>query len=219
MEISGHNIDFNEAQMDATPLLNSDNQWMRDRAKQALDMSNAILEHMSPPGALGLPPLLEERRLQYGIPDGAFRAQCAFERIYVWQLDDVQSETYFENGKIVRPDSVQQRDRRTCPRGIVVGAGLSALDVLYSHGMDLGHIVHFIRMAPFQRAIDTVLGHTLYVVVMNVGDITASEDTCREIREGEMRITRTETSKGTEHVFQRGGTQLERKDTQIREDL
>src|SRR5688572_32585004 len=46
-----------------------------------------LRDSMAPPGALGLPPLLEAQRLKYGIPNGVFKTQAVFDRIFVYPID------------------------------------------------------------------------------------------------------------------------------------
>ena len=67
---------------------------------------------------------------------------------------------------------------------IIVSAGTDALDNLRSHGMDLGHIVSIIREAPYGIRMATVYGKKHVLMIINVGDICASEDLAFEMREG-----------------------------------
>ena len=131
--------------------------------------------HISPPGSLGLPKLLDDRRLEYDIPDGAFGAHAVFDRVLVYQIDRVRTAT-FENSLIHRPDISRAREREECPVGVIVGAGLSALDSLRSHGVDLGHVCIFVHLAPFRFQCGTIDGHPVYVLLLRAGDIIASMD-------------------------------------------
>lgn len=54
-------------------------------------LSDSIRARMSPKGELGIPELLDERRLEHGIPDGAFSMECLFDRILVFQIGDSAS--------------------------------------------------------------------------------------------------------------------------------
>lgn len=175
-------------QIDITHLEASDNPEDRARAAKLLTMDQAIRRHMSPEGSLGLPELLDKRRLEFGIPDDAFRAQAAFERIYIWQLA-TEVETYGRNSRIVIPDEYASKRRDSTPRGVVLSAGLRALDVLRSNGMDVGHIVRFIRYTPFKMTLAIIDGLHFDVLVMNVGDITGSEDLRDKLRSGLLEVT------------------------------
>jgi hypothetical protein len=146
---------------------------LRTRAEE---LTRKIKARMSPAGALALDPLLDQRRLEFGLPDGMFKAEPLFDRVFVWQPPDNATETFVSDGRIVRPDSVQDRDRRAMPRGILVGAGLVARDVLLAHGIQLGAMVRFIRLAPWSMEVDNIDGQSFEVLVMKVGDLTGCED-------------------------------------------
>jgi hypothetical protein len=140
---------------------------------------------MAPAGALNLPALLDERRLHYMIPDGAFQLLATvYERICVYQLTDVEGDTYVKGGSIVMPDTVKHRKKLEAPRGIIIGAGLRSLDVLRTNGMDLGHIVRFVRNAPYRFIVDDWKGVPTSVMVMQAGDIVASEDISAQLTAG-----------------------------------
>src|SRR5678816_156839 len=112
-------------------------QRLADDTRKNLELQ---AKYVSPPGAFGLSPLLDERRVKMLIPDGAFRIACAFDRILMWPLAD----STFGEGKasehIFFADVGREQDAMTSPRGVVISAGLEALDVLRTNGMDVGHI-------------------------------------------------------------------------------
>jgi len=148
---------------------------------------------LSPKGAFPQnTPLLEERRLQYVIPDGAFRQAAAFDRIIIWQLQQGDSDT-FGDTSIVMPEASQKRAEEEAPRGILVAAGLNALDSLRANGIDLGHIVTFIRQAPWHMKVDTIDGVALHALMLRAGDITGSEDLAKSLSAGECSIELKET--------------------------
>lgn len=138
------------------------------------------------------PALLERRRMQYLVPNGAFKQAAAFDRILVWQLSQDDSDT-FGDTSIIRPEASQKKAEEEAPRGILICAGLNAMDTLKSNGIDLGHIVTFIRHAPWHMKIDTVEGHDFYVLMLRAGDITGSEDLAKAMCAGECRIEMSET--------------------------
>lgn len=174
---------------------------VRAIARREVEQSERIRRRMSPPGFLGLPPLLEERRLQYGIVDGAFSTQVVFERVYVWQIPRVETETYEGTG-IIAPQSTRQRLQREASRGILVGAGLRALDALRSNGIELGHIVQMIRNAPWRIQVDSVGGQDFHVIVLSAGDVLGSEDLAADLRAGRVSIVETNGENGVvEHVL------------------
>lgn len=146
-----------------------------------------IEKHMSKPGKLkGISPILEERRLRYGIPDEAFRIQAAFKRIYVKQIEEWDGETYGPESRIIKTQITQQRGRESTPRGIIVSAGLEALDSLISHGMDVGDVVWIVQLAMFRLPVLEIDGKDEHVLVLQVGDVTGAEDTMARLRSGEL---------------------------------
>lgn len=140
---------------------------------------------MSPPGTLGLPALLEERRLHYGLPDGVFDNTFGFDNVAVFQIMEKKARPgFFGDTNIHQPDASIDKERMFAPRGIIVSAGLRALDELRSNGMDLGHIVLFSRLVPFRYVCDYVNGKPIEIVLLTTGDIRASEDLTKKIRDG-----------------------------------
>lgn len=152
----------------------------KEKAKRAL---------VSPPGALKLPPLLEQRRLQFGITDGAFAFQPAFDRVLVHQLAQVPGLTHVPGGVIHKVDNAEVRELESSPQGVVVAAGLGALDALRSNGIDLGDIVDFAYHAPLRKRVDkTERGDDVWVILLQAGDIVGSADLAERIQQGEARI-------------------------------
>lgn len=167
-------------------------------------MTAAIKKKMAPPGELRLPKLLEARRLEYGITDGAFRLQAAYDRILVFQLQEVHlmKGTFGEDSKILMPKAFEDSAERAAPRGIIVSAGLKALDELRTNGMDLGHIVTFNHVSPWRIETDIIEGKKMRLLVMHAGHIIGSEDTARMLREREIYVD----GAVTEHVYVNRGT-------------
>lgn len=144
---------------------------------------------MAPPGALGLPPLLEQMRLKWGIPDGAFEARAIFDRIHIFPIDYEGDKETYGNSMIHRPSSAKTRDIQRGHRGVLISMGLEAMDHCISHGVELGHIVRTIRNAPHvQEVARLVNGGPMYILVMRDGDLTGSETLEQQVRNGEKQI-------------------------------
>lgn len=145
---------------------------------------------MSYPGTLGLPPLLDHRRQQYGIIDDAFAygGQCAYDRLLVWLIPQWEGATYGRT-KILMPDATREAEGQTAPRAVVVSAGMLALDHLRSNGMDLGHIITFANQGHWRLRVGDVGGKLQYLVILNSGDVVSSEDTYRLIRSGVLKVS------------------------------
>lgn len=141
---------------------------------------------MSPPGALKLPELLEKRRLEYGIPDGAFASRCVFDRVFIWQIaQEWEAGETFGRTSIVMPEAVKAKRKDQAPRGILVGAGAAALDHLHSNGIEPGHIVSFVRLSPWRFICGvTASGKEQAVLIMRDGDLISSEDLEHDLRAG-----------------------------------
>lgn len=145
---------------------------------------------------LGLGPLVDAKRKKYGIPDEAFFNQCpAFNKILVWQVAEEESETY-GSGLILKTEVAKTRELVEAPRGVIVGAGLQALDELRSNGMDIGHTVGFTRLAPFRRPFMTIGSDRLTLVVLVSGDVVDSEDLGQALKERRCRIVAKPNEEG-----------------------
>jgi len=158
--------------------------------------------------ALRLPPLLERRRKEHLVPNGCFREQPMFDWVHLYQLgdsDEVGPKTY-AGTSIHMPDRSRDTARDESPRGLLVAAGPLAMDELRSNGCDIGHIVRFIRLAPFRIIVDNVLGRDFTILVMRSGSITASQDLEDAKREGRAKLVHsnvgTKDKPEWQHVWQ-----------------
>ncbi len=157
--------------------------------QKARRIAEELPRHMSPAGTYNyLGELLDKRRLVYGVPDQVFKRAMTFDSVLVWQLNDNPDDEHYEGTMIVKPVQADRREKEEAPRGLLVGAGLESLDTLRSNGVDLGHIVNFIRQAPWRMKVATVAGFDLWCLLLRAGDIKGSEDTGRLLREGKLQI-------------------------------
>lgn len=163
-----------------------------------------LKNHVSAPGMLKfpVPPLLEKRRLQFNIVDEAFEQVCVYERVYIHQVSRHQGET-MGDGVIVMADVTSAREREQAPMGVVVSAGLGALDAMHSNGIGLGHLVSIARLSPWRVPIKTVQGVDENLLICEAGDIIASFDLAEMIRDRTVRIVTREDpeTKVKTHVF------------------
>ena len=168
--------------MDLAKALRDHNEKQNSLVKRAIIAENIADEleaSLAPRGTYNIPMLLDERRFEYGIPNGAFESFPAFDKVYIWQVNLTERRTYSEGGSIVKPDARIANDRNTAPRGIIVSAGLQALDSLLSTGIDVGHMVRFKKFSPFIQPVAEIQGVELTVMVIRDGDIVSSEDLAR----------------------------------------
>jgi hypothetical protein len=166
------------------------------RALVASNIADELEKSLQPLGYFNVPPLLDARRLEYGIPNGAFEQFPAFDKVYIWQANLTERRTYSDGGSIVKPDAVVAHDRNTAPRGIIVSAGLQALDSLASTGISLGHMVRFKKFSPFIQPIDEIRGVVLTVMVIRDGDIVSSEDLATAYHARKVRVINVATETG-----------------------
>lgn len=164
--------------------------WHVAREREKAEREEAdIRAKVSPAGALRLTKLLDVRRIEFGIPDNAFREEATFERCYLFQIQDsVKSDGTVGSGVILAPDATQNADDTQASRAIIVSAGLRGLDILRSNGMDLGHIVRIARSAPFSFVYDHIAARPWRLIIVNAGEICGSEDLAHMLRNGERHV-------------------------------
>lgn len=174
----------------------SDNVIPVRRGIKSERLAREIGSHISE-GSIGLGPLVDKKRKQYGIPDEAFFNQCpAFNKILVAQIPEDDGDEFYPGTNIAKTEVAKTRDLVEAPRGVIVGAGLQALDVLRSNGMDIGHTVGFTRLAPFRRPFATIAGERLTLIVLVAGDIVDSEDLGQQLRARKVRIVAKPNDEG-----------------------
>jgi hypothetical protein len=140
-------------------------------------IEDCLRRTLKPLGTYNIPDLLDKRRFEYLIPNGAFESYPVFDKCYIWQISMLNGRnTYKEGGKILKPDNELAREKNTAPRGILISAGLKAMDALYSTGVEIGHIVRFKKFSPFIMPVGEIEGKELAVMVIRDGDVEASED-------------------------------------------
>lgn len=175
-----------------------------ERALVAENIAEALEKSLAPRGTFKIPTLLDERRFEYGIPNGCFEHFPLFDKVYIWQLNMTERKTYSEGGKIIKPEARIAHDRATAARGIIVSCGLAALDSLRSAGADIGHIVRFKKFAPFIQEVQEINGVPLAVMTLRDGDMVSSEDLARDFHAGIVRIVNVSKEKGGyDHRFER----------------
>jgi len=175
---------------------------LRDFEKDTAEKRTALIRaRMSPPGALHLPPLLEAQRLKWGISDGFFKSQAAFDRIYVFPIDQFDDkETYSPTGTIIRGTLTKLKDMQEGNRGVLISAGLTAADRLMSHGIELGHIITTNKNVPFARRCDRLEdGTPMFYLVMREADLAGSETLAEEILAGKKRVMEVGLDDGYQH--------------------
>jgi hypothetical protein len=183
---------------------NAEQNSLVNRGIIAANIADKLMASLEPRGTFNIPMLLDERRFKYAIPNGAFASYPAFDKVYIWQITLTERKTYSDGGAILKPDAIVASDRNTAPRGIIVSAGLQALDSLRSSGFDIGHIIRFKKFSPFIQPIDEIDGVPLTVMVIRDGDIVSSEDLAKAYHARQVSIVNASEDKlGYDHRFAR----------------
>lgn len=145
-------------------------------------------KQISPPGALNLPPLLEEKRLRWRMPDACFKGRAPlFDHVYLWQIPEEELDTGMP-AWLVLPDEAKQRLKNQMPCGVIVNAGLGALDVMRSHCIEIGHTVTFMRFTPWRLPVTHILGSPVYVLPLKVSSLRDSKELGEAMDRGEVTI-------------------------------
>lgn len=180
------------------PELKGKEEELRKNMAEESAYEEELRKQVSPAGALGLPPLLDKKRLEWLIPDSAFAAAFGtlYDRILVYKIPMLvktraEDKTY-GGGLIVKPDVGREREQREAPRGVIVGAGLKALDALRSNGVDVGHTVVYIKTSVWSVPNMYVAGKWERLEVLRDGDLIYSEDLSDAVRSKACRLVRNE---------------------------
>jgi hypothetical protein len=202
---------------------------LADFAQRGLEHAKELEEeirqhHMSPPGSLNLPEPLEKARWKHAIPDEMLQLQAAFSSVLIKQTAPLwMTEDMFGDGKVVMPASSFEAQRSDTPRGVLVSAGLTALDKLRSHGMELGDVVFFVKHGPPIVRLARIANHDIYLFSLHVAEIRASEEAAQRLRSGEMSVVvhRTEDNGVVreEHVYEQNGERRAPQDPSEQQDI
>jgi hypothetical protein len=179
--------------------------------KSALEAKDWAKEHTSPRGKLApwIPDLLDQRRVELSIPDPVFTVEAVYDRLLLWQISASEDEHFIKGGQIIKPNEAAEREKQQAPIGIVVSAGLGALDHLKCNGMDLGHTVMFVRLSPWRPPIDMPNGQQVRVVCCRSGDICGSLEIPRLREAGTLRTDVVAFDDGDiQHVLREEGKPL-----------
>lgn len=167
---------------DISGMFTGDDQMAASVAQLAKEIDESRLEQMSPAGSLGLTEHLDAKRIEHGIIDDCFDVCASFNRILVYQLP-LKEETVGKS-KIIAPQASQKRMQQEAPTGVIVSAGLGALDVLRTHGMQVGDTILFIKQGMWRITTGWVRHVDEHLMVLSVGDIISNQDLAKRLREG-----------------------------------
>lgn len=143
--------------------------------------------------------LLDRRIREYNIP--MWPGQSMYDRVIMYRIPDkaAKRETFVEGGSIIMPDDQADTKNWRAPRGVIVSAGLLAMDVLYGNGIGLGEIVWMASHAQWCLEVDgKVSGDKVErtsFYFMQAGDVVSAEDLFEKVVSGTMRAVRGKDGK------------------------
>jgi hypothetical protein len=169
-------------------------------AARAELQDQSLEELMSPPGALGLPELLDQRRIEHKIPDAAFQIQPLSGYVFLHQIPVTKDEK-LAGSQLVRPDVAVQNERYTASCAVLIAAGLDAMTYLYQNGTDIGNIVRFAKLALLRLTLGVfVAGEEAHVSILHCTEIRGDLDLSRKLRDGFVKLV----LKNGRHVYDFG---------------
>jgi hypothetical protein len=143
--------------------------------------------------------LLDQRRREYNIP--MWPGQAMYGRIIVYRIPDkaAERETFNEGGSIVMPEEMAANKKWRAPRGVIVSAGLLAMDVLYGNGIGLGDMIWMASHTPWRFEVDSEVKNgkveSTEFFFMQAGDAVLAEDLFEKVKAGTVRVVRGKDGK------------------------
>jgi len=145
--------------------------------------TGAQFDYMLPSERAAMTPLLAHRIAQFGI--SLPKTRPVFDRIFVYPLEGKEETETFEGTSIVKP--TKSKDLYSASKGILVKAGLGALDILWSHGIEIGHIVLVARLSPWERKYEGKKSiHK--VQVLRASEVVGSDDLEDDVIDGAIKF-------------------------------
>ena len=136
--------------------------------------------------------LLERRIREYNIP--RWPGQALYGRIIVYRIPDKAAErkTFVEGGLIEMTEEQAAGRAFRAPRGIIVSAGLQAMDVLRGNGIGLGEMIWMASHTPWRFEVDAKQSgekvETVEFFFMQAGDAVISEDLAERVQSGKAQV-------------------------------
>lgn len=141
--------------------------------------TGAQFSHLPITERSAMTPLLAHRIEEYGLVFPSTRP--VFDRIFVFPLESDSDNEKFEGSSLYK--SEKSKARLGASRGVLIKAGMGALEQLWSHGIELGHIVLTARLSPWERSY-AARGRIYSVLVLRASEVVGSEDLEMDVAEG-----------------------------------
>lgn len=152
------------------------------------------------------PDPIPARAREHGVHPGVFEFQCAFDKVVVASIDSIAFETHtdddgnswhtYPGSGLTIPAMVVHAANSANPRGIVISAGLKAMDYLRHHDVRLGDIVSLARISPYQITVgfDPATNQVYQAKVVEANAIMCSFDHIQRRKSGEVKLSWNGTS-------------------------
>ena len=167
------------------------------------------------------PDPIPARAKEHDMHPGIFDFQCAFDKVVIASIDSLAFELHedeygntwhtWPGASMTIPADVVSQSNGANPRGIVISAGLKAMDYLHHHDVRLGDIVSLARISPYQITVgfDPSCNKVYQAKVVEANAIMCSFDHIERRKRGEVKLTWN----GSSHSYvAAGATEEERKD-------
>ncbi len=142
---------------------------------------------------------LSERAKEYGIPDTPYLPMG--KNVLVFRLPN---ETKTAGGLWVPEAHAEPK-----PMGVLVAAGLAAMDVLAESLIEVGDIVWFGRFAGWEKEIERdPEGTGKQILSMKEGDVLGSVDALDRVSSYEMKRVESDSIPSMEHIYVKKGQKL-----------
>lgn len=109
--------------------------------------------------------------------------QPVYDRVFVYPLETYGQPDKTAGGIII---AEQQRRRLAAQVGLLIGAGVKAIEELYGHGVELGDIVMMARFSHWERGYFGRDNKEHRIYILQAGEIVGSEDLKTRIDEGDI---------------------------------
>jgi len=122
--------------------------------------------------------------------------EVPFWRILVYRIPDEFSANE-KVGRIYKPTTTLDLQKNRSPRGIIVSAGLAAMDSLRDHGMKIGDMVWISPNCVYRVETGRNEKGSIEFFFAYVGEIVLNEDIPERLTSGEIKLER----EGRNHIY------------------
>lgn len=154
-----------------------------DMQAQNQQFSQTVRSEPPTPAHINLPlwPARLKARLEY------YKAELppfypVFDRIFVYPLEAADQPETTAGGIVL---AQQTKAKYGAQRGILVMAGMKAVEQLYSHGINIGDVVITARLSPWERSYISRDKRPHKVLVLRASEVVASEDLYNQYETGD----------------------------------